>query len=100
METEHKHPNYMAIFGALIILTVIELVVAKLPHWMEKVDGIMRTTIILLVGLALTKALLVALYFMHLRFEKKTFVMIVSVPLVLAVVLILGLMPDVGLMHR
>jgi cytochrome c oxidase subunit 4 len=96
----HKHPNYLAIWGALIALTVIELIVAQFPHWMSSVQRIMPITIILLVGLAFTKAALVGLYFMHLRFERKTFVVIVSAPLLLALVLVLALLPDVGGLGR
>jgi len=94
MTTEtHKHPNYMAIFYTLIALTVIELGVAQLPHY---VQGSTRIMIVALVALALVKAMLVGLYFMHLRFERKTFVILVSFPLVLAVVLIIALLPDVA----
>ena len=73
---------------------------AQFPHWMPSVQRITPITIILLIGLALTKASLVGLYFMHLRFEKKTFVVVVSAPLVLAVVLVLALLPDVGGLGR
>lgn len=96
MTDGHKHPNYIRIWVVLIILTVVELVIAQLPHWMEGTKNILRTTIILLVGLALTKAALVGLYFMHLRFERRTFVLIVTAPLILALVLVFGLLPDVG----
>jgi len=96
----HKHPNYLAIFGTLIVLTVIELVVAQFPHWMPSVQRITPITIVLLIGLALTKAALVGLYFMHLRFERKTFVVIVSAPLFLALVLVAALLPDVGGLGR
>ncbi|HVR74234.1 MAG TPA: cytochrome C oxidase subunit IV family protein [Planctomycetota bacterium] len=96
MTEGHKHPNYIGIWVVLIILTVVELLVAQLPHWMEGTQNILRTTIILLVGLALAKAALVGLYFMHLRFERRTFVLIVTAPLVLALVLVFGLLPDVG----
>jgi len=94
MTTEtHKHPNYMAIFYTLIALTVVELAVSQLPHY---VQGATRIMIVALVALALVKAMLVALYFMHLRFERKTFIILVSFPLVLAVVLIIALLPDVA----
>jgi len=53
-------------------------------------------TIFLLLGMAFVKAGLVAAYFMHLKFEQKNFVMIVSFPLVLACVLVILLLPDVA----
>ena len=61
MATAHTEPNYMAIFGWLFVLTVVEIAVIFLP--------IAKLLIaIMLVGLALSKAALVAMYFMHLRF--------------------------------
>jgi cytochrome c oxidase subunit IV len=80
---EHKHPNYLAIFWILLSATVIEvgysLVFAKAPKPIL-IGG--------LVGLAGFKALLVALYFMHLKFERKTLGMIVGSTLILGVILV------------
>lgn len=85
--TEHKHPNYMAIFWYLAILTVVELAVIFTP--LSKV-----TIGVLLCALALAKAALVAMYFMHLRFEVRTMGMIAVTPLVIATLLIFLLLPD------
>jgi len=83
----HRHPNYMAIFWYLAILTVIEIGVIYLP--------LAKFTIgVLLCALALGKASLVAMYFMHLRFETRTLGMIAIVPLVIATLLIFLLLPD------
>ena len=87
MATEHKHPNYMAIFWYLAILTVIEIGVIYLP--LGKL-----TICVLLCGLALGKAVLVAMYFMHLRFETRTLGMIAIIPLLIATLLIFLLLPD------
>jgi cytochrome c oxidase subunit 4 len=94
MVEEHKHPNYMAIFWILLALTVLEVAAAKLPAWMG--DGWWTFTVVLLILMALAKALYVALFFMHLKFERKTVVLIVCAPVVLAVVLVVGLLPDVA----
>ena len=83
----HKHPNYMAIFWWLAILTVVELAVVFMP--MSKM-----TIGVLLCALALAKAALVAAYFMHLKFETKTLTWIAFTPLVIAILLIFVLMPD------
>ena len=83
----HKHPNYMAIFWWLAILTVIELGVVFMP--LTKV-----TIAILLCALAVAKAALVAAYFMHLRFETKTLTWIAVTPVVIAILLIFVLIPD------
>ena len=52
---EHTHPNYMAIFWYLAILTVLEIAVifAGLPKF---------TLGVILCAMALTKAALVAMY--------------------------------------
>jgi cytochrome c oxidase subunit IV len=84
---EHKHPSYMAIFWYLAILTVLELIVVFLPF--GKV-----TNNVLLGALAVTKAALVAMYFMHLRFEAKTLGWIAVTPLAIATLLVFVLLPD------
>ena len=83
----HKHPNYMAIFWWLAILTVVELAVVFAP-FTKIVIGV------LLCALALAKAAIVAAYFMHLKFETKTLTWIAFTPLAIAILLIFVLMPD------
>jgi cytochrome c oxidase subunit 4 len=85
--TGHTHPNYMAIFWYLAVLTVIELGVIFLPLGKFTIG-------VLLCALALGKAALVAMYFMHLRFELRTLAAIAVTPLVIATLLIFLLLPD------
>ena len=84
---EHKHPNYMAIFWYLAILTVVEIGVIYLPLGKFTIG-------VLLCALALTKAALVAMYFMHLRFETRTLGWIAVTPLAIATLLVFVLLPD------
>jgi cytochrome c oxidase subunit IV len=86
-EAGHKHPNYMAIFWYLAILTVVEIAVIYMPF-------AKFTIAVLLCALALTKAALVAMYFMHLRFETKTLGWIAVTPLAIATLLVFVLLPD------
>ena len=77
----------MAIFWYLAILTVIEIAVIYMP--------LAKFTIgVLLCALALGKATLVAMYFMHLKFETRTLGMVAVTPLVIATLLIFVLLPD------
>jgi cytochrome c oxidase subunit IV len=86
-KADHKHPNYMTIFWWLAALTVIELAVIFMP--------LTKLTIgVLLVGLALGKAALVAMYFMHLRFETRTLGLIAVAPLAIATLLVFLILPD------
>jgi len=79
--TEHKHPNYMGIFLILLTVTVIEVGYSFLK--------IPRPILIFgLVSLAAFKALLVALYFMHLKFERKSLGVIVASTLILGAILV------------
>jgi cytochrome c oxidase subunit 4 len=84
---EHKHPNYMAIFWALAVLTVLEIIVVFLPFG-KLANGT------LLCALAVTKAALVAMYFMHLRFETRTLGLIAVTPLAIATLLVFVILPD------
>ena len=83
--TEHKTPNYIAVWAGLAVLTVVEVAVVylHLPR---------RLMVISLVFLALWKAMLVALYFMHLKFEPRRLLFIVLAPLPLAVILVVAVM--------
>ena len=96
MSDGNNHPNYMAIFWVLVVLTVLEVGAAQLYSYREQFEGIGLIALILLLSMAIVKALLVAAYFMHLRFENRTFVLVVSAPLIFAVILVLGLLPDVA----
>ncbi len=88
MTTAHTEPNYIGVFWWLLALTVAEIAVIYMP--------IARLVIaILLVGLALSKASLVGLYFMHLKFERFTLGLIALTPLMLCIFLILMLSPDI-----
>ncbi len=86
--TAHAEPNYIGIFWWLLALTIAEIAVIYTP--------IARVIIVtLLVGLALSKAALVALFFMHLKFERFTLGLIALTPLFLCLFLILMLRPDI-----
>lgn len=88
MDHTKKQPNYMAVFAGLAALTALELGVAFVGF-----SQIM--TIIILVGLAIWKALLVALYYMHLRFEPPRLIMMVLIPIPLALILVLAVLTEV-----
>lgn len=88
MEHAHKeHPKYMKIFWILLVLTILEVAVAYL-HLPKVVAAL------LLIGMACSKAVFVALYFMHLKFEKKTLTVIAMTPFIICVFLVFMLLPD------
>ncbi len=85
-ETQHKHPNYLLVFIGLGILTAIEIALSQgLPE---------SVRIPLLLGLAFIKALLVALFYMHLRNDSRIFafffaaaIFLLAIPFVVALLL-------------
>ena len=83
-----KHPNYILIWIYLAVLTGVELLVALL-HFLPR-----RLLIGALIFLAIWKAMLVALYFMHLKFEPRRLLVMVLAPLPLAVILVLYVMQE------
>ena len=81
--SEHKTPNYMAIFWWLAGFTAVEVAYSSLlPHTHKSL------LILGLVGFAAIKATLVALYFMHLKFERRSLGIIVGSTLILGVILV------------
>ena len=80
--TEPAHsPNYMLIWGVLFAMTAVEVGVAFLAF--------SKTVIVLtLLVLAVWKAVLVALYYMHLKFEPRRMWLLAASPLPLAVILV------------
>jgi len=82
-----KHPNYLAVFLGLALLTALDLGIAFLP-WPK------RTIVLLLIGLAVWKALLVGLYFMHLKFESNRIRILAVAPLPLAVILVVAVITE------
>lgn len=89
METAaRKHPNYVAVWFYLAVLTAVEIGVAFLSHLPKPV------LMLALVLLAIWKALLVALYFMHLRFESTRLRIMAMAPLPLAMILVLAVISE------
>jgi cytochrome c oxidase subunit 4 len=79
----------MGIFWVLLVLTIVEVALTFL--------GLPKLLLgSLLVILAVWKAALVAMYFMHLKFERRTLAMIAVVPFILCLFFILMLLPDIG----
>jgi cytochrome c oxidase subunit 4 len=83
----HVQPNYWAIWAYLLALTILELGVAFLS-WSKEVQ------ILILLGLAIWKALLVALFFMHLRWEGNRMRIFAIAPLPLTVIIVVAVLTE------
>lgn len=76
-----KRPNYYLVWVYLLILTVAEVVVAFMSNLPE------TWLILLLLFLAVWKAALVAMYYMHLKFEPPRLVLMVLAPIPFAILI-------------
>lgn len=81
---------YTVVFGGLAVATLIEVLIFELPR------GFL--TIPLMLSLALMKALLVVLYYMHLRTDSRIFALALLIPVgvALAATLYLLAVPPTG----
>lgn len=80
--THHKAPNYYLVWLFLAILTLAEVGVAFISGMSKQV------LIVVLLAMAVWKALLVALYYMHLRMEPKRLWLVAAAPLPLALIFV------------
>jgi cytochrome c oxidase subunit 4 len=88
METKaHAKRPYLSIFISLAALTGIEVIVAGLAF-----EPALRVFVLL--GLAAFKAALVALFYMHLRYDHRLLAVIGGFPLLLVLVMLIILMVD------
>lgn len=83
----HAHPNYIKIWGILVVLLVVSVCGPML--------GIQAVTILTAFGIAIVKAYLVAKNFMHLNIERRFVVYLLLTMLALLLLLFGGVAPDV-----
>ena len=85
---EHAHPGareYLAIAVVLTVITAVEVAVFYIPA--------MRPAIVpVLLTLSALKFVLVAMFYMHLKFDHRLFSWLFVVPMALAAAVILALM--------
>lgn len=89
----HAHPHvtplpvYFTVFGILLVLTVLTVVVSTLglPP---------MASLIVAMAVALVKATLVAMYFMHLKYEDSFYTFIFAVSLVFVGLFFVGTLVD------
>lgn len=86
MATDVQRPNYFIVWVWLMVLVIVSIVASLgLPK---------SVALVLIFSVALVKALLVILNYMHLKYEKPLLYALVIVPLLIVAVLIFALFPD------
>lgn len=89
----HTHPNYFLVWIVLCGLTTLSILTSVLLNPRHHIEFRDLATLVLFI-LAGTKAILIALNFMHLKFEKILIICAVLVPLTLLLIAFFGFMPD------
>ena len=88
--------TYLVIFGALVVFTTVSFIANYLAH--PEVDLISHnTSFVIILGVAVCKAVLVAMYFMHLKFEWGKLYFLVIPVMILTVMMMIVLLPDIVL---
>ena len=80
---------YVAIFLALAVLTVATV-------WVNSLHVPRPMAITIAAGIALIKVLLIAMFFMHLKFEGKWIFGVVTLCLIAIAILVILISPDIG----
>jgi caa(3)-type oxidase subunit IV len=88
---DHPHPPYFVIFGVLSVLTVVSFMTVT-DFWRGTMGEGSGPILVMIVGVI--KATLVAMYFMHLKYDWfKLYFMIVPT-LIMGTILMCALLPD------
>src|SRR5438105_5052614 len=88
-----SHAPYLKVFFALLVFTIMEYLYATYAP----VDFVFL--VLGLMTMAIIKATLVAMYFMHLKFEGRWVYLMLIPAGILAMVLVTALYPDIGMSH-
>lgn len=94
-EAGHHHgpayKTYWAVFVWLLLLTFLTVAVS----WIRNLPAPVAVTLAFMI--AISKASIVAAFFMHLKYDSNVLKIICTVPAMLTLVIIIALMPDVGM---
>ena len=88
-DQEHGHPPYILIWVVLLVLTLAEV---GMSLYMTNIPKVWLA--VGLVFMAVWKAVLVAMYYMHLRYEPARLWILAISPLPLAVILVLAVITE------
>jgi cytochrome c oxidase subunit IV len=87
MEQAKPQPKYLLVWAVLAVLMLFKVGLTYVG-WPKSI------TVGLLIIVAIWKATLVAMYYMHLRWEPRRLILMVLVPLPLALILVLAVLTE------
>ena len=88
-DKEHSHPPYILIWVVLLVLTLAEVAMSL---YMTNVSKVWLA--VALIAMALWKAVLVAMYYMHLKYEPARLWILAVSPIPLAFILVLAVITE------
>ncbi len=86
-EEHNSHPPYVKIYVGLLVLTVLSVVISAIVH-REYAPPFVFT-------ISTIKGLLIALYYMHLKYEGRIIISLALIPLVIFAIILFIFMPDI-----
>jgi cytochrome c oxidase subunit 4 len=81
----HKSPNYLAVFLVLAVITAIITVTELYIDYIPVPKDVIRASFVVM---SLIKATLVAMYYMHLKFDSFVYSILFLTPVMFAVLLV------------
>src|SRR5687767_12741123 len=99
-DDEHGHGGigkYLSVFFALCVLTVISFIVGSNQFLRVNAPGVMWAS---MMAVSCAKAMLVILFFMHLKWEANWKYVLTVPASIMSIFLMLMLVPDIGLRTR
>lgn len=87
----HPEPNYMGVFYILCACTAVSFITVS-AFWVSNLGAQSGHTVVMLV--AVIKALLVAMYFMHLKYDWFRVYGMMVPTMIMGTLLVLALLPD------
>ena len=88
-DQEHSHPPYILIWVVLLVLTLAEVAMSL---YMTNISKVLLA--VGLIAMAVWKAALVAMYYMHLRYEPARLWILAISPIPLAFILVLAVITE------
>jgi cytochrome c oxidase subunit 4 len=88
----HPEPNYMGVFYILCACTLVSFITVS-TFWVSTLGAQTGHTVVMLV--AVIKALLVAMYFMHLKYDWFRIYGMLTPTVIMGTFLVLALLPDI-----
>ncbi len=86
-KNEHHHPPYVFIYVVLVVLTALSIVVSWVVHKESAPPYVFTISTI--------KSLLIALFYMHLKYEGRWVLSLAIIPLIIFAIVLFALMPDI-----